>query len=353
LATTSTQSRRLLQVGMLAITLMGMWLIWVDVFPALTILDRWQLGTTFVPSPEGTEVVDGQQGFTKPITISHLIIAVLVGIFTLFAAHNLPGLLEMSLLSRLPLDAAIRYAITSLASYVIVILGIIVGFNTIGVGWSQVQWLAAALTVGLGFGLQEVFGNFVSGVIILFERPVRVGDIVTIGDVSGVVSRIRIRATTITNWDRKEFIVPNKEFITGRLMNWTLSDSVTRVTINVGIAYGSDTRQATEILRQVAQDNPFVMDDPPPIITFEEFGDSSLNFAVRLFLPNLQNRLACVHQYHTDVDEAFREAGIEIAFPQRDIHIRSGAHLLPPPSSDGKAALAGQAADKLDSNGHK
>ena len=145
-------------------------------------------------------------------------------------------------MQRLPLDASIRYAITSLTSYGIVLLGLVIGCHCIGLRWSQIQWLATALTFGLAFGLQEIFANFVAGLIILFERPIRVGDVITVGDVTGVVSRIRIRATSITNWDRQEYVVPNKAFITGRLLNWTLSDKVNRIVINVGVAYGSDTQ---------------------------------------------------------------------------------------------------------------
>ncbi len=185
------------------------------------------------------------------------------------------------------------------------------------------QWLAAGLTVGLGFGLQEIFANFISGLIILFERPVRIGDVVTIGDVSGTVSRIHIRATTITDWDRKEYIVPNKEFVTGRLLNWTLTDQTNRVVVDVGVAYGTDTVQARSLLLSAAQDNCDVMNDPPPIATFEGFGDSALNLRLRCYLPNLDNRLSTITDLHEAIDQAFKQAGIEISFPQQDLHVRS------------------------------
>jgi potassium efflux system protein len=200
---------------------------------------------------------------------------------------------------------------------------VIVGFNSLGVGWSKVQWLATALTFGLAFGLQEIFANFVSGLIILFERPIRVGDVVTVDDVSGVVSRVRIRATTITNWDRKEYVIPNKEFITGRLLNWTLTDKVNRIVINVGVAYGTDTEQARQIMLKICREHPQILADPPTEVSLEGFGDSALNFVVRTFLPNLDNRLEVIHQLHTEINRAFRDAGIEIAFPQRDLHIRT------------------------------
>jgi potassium efflux system protein len=146
---------------------------------------------------------------------------------------------------------------------------------------------------------------------------------VTVDDVTGVVSRIRIRATSITNWDRKEYVVPNKEFITGRLLNWTLSDKVNRVVVEVGLAYGSDTEKARELLLKVANAHPLVMKDPAAMASFEGFGDNSLNLVLRTFLPSLENRLQVIHELHTAIDQEFRKAGIEIAFPQRDLHIRT------------------------------
>lgn len=139
----------------------------------------------------------------------------------------------------------------------------------------KLQWLAAALSVGLGFGLQEIFGNFVSGLIILFERPVRIGDTVTIGTFSGTVSKIRIRATTITDFDRKEVIIPNKAFVTERLINWSLSDTVTRVVIRLGVAYGSDLDKVKEVLLKAAHDHPKVMQEPAPAVFFTTFGAST------------------------------------------------------------------------------
>ncbi|MCB1086567.1 MAG: mechanosensitive ion channel, partial [Verrucomicrobiae bacterium] len=196
-------------------------------------------------------------------------------------------------------------------------------FQSLGLDWSQFGWIAAALSVGLGFGLQEVVANFVSGLILLFERPIRVGDIVTVAGVDGVVSRIRIRATTITNWDRKEFVVPNKEFVTGTLMNWTLSSPVTRLVFPVGIAYGSDTDQAQKILLKIARTHSQVMSDPEPTAVFEQFGDSTLNFTLRCFVPSPDVRLLTTHEINTEINRRFAEAGIEISFPQRDLHLRS------------------------------
>ncbi|MGD8276305.1 MAG: mechanosensitive ion channel, partial [Thiohalocapsa sp.] len=162
---------------------------------------------------------------------------------------------------------------------------------------------------------------------ILFERPVRVGDIVTIGDTDGVVTRIQIRATTVRNWDRKELLVPNKELITGRVINWTLSDQVNRIVIPVGIEYGSDTRKALRLLADVARENERVLDDPAPLISFEGFGNDALTLVLRCYLQTMEYRIDTMTALHQAIDDKFRAAGIGIAFPQRDIHLRSSEPL--------------------------
>jgi small-conductance mechanosensitive channel len=200
------------------------------------------------------------------------------------------------------------------------------------------RWLVAALGVGLGFGLQEIVANFFSGIIILFEQPVRIGDTVTVGELSGTVSKFRIRATTITDWDNKEIIVPNKMLITERLINWTLTDPITRVIVKVGIAYGSDTAKAHDVMPEVAKSNPMVLDAPEPTVYFLGFGDSALEFEVRVFVRELGHRLPIMHELHMAIDNALRENGFEIPFPQRYIHIRSSVTAENPLA--GKAASA-------------
>ncbi len=282
-----------------------LWLVWSDVVPALGALADIQ-------------VIDALEVSLADIGVALIIVAV-----TIMAAKNIPGLLEIAALQHLPLEPAVRFAITRICRYAITVVGVILALAAVHITWDKVQWLAAAITVGLGFGLQEIFANFVSGLIILFERPMRVGDTVTVGDVTGTVTKIRIRATTVLDWDRKELVVPNREFITGRLINWTLSDRILRVVIPVGIAYGSDTERAYQILLRVAGENPRVLDEPEPTVLFMEFGDSALLFELRVFVASVEDRLSVRHELHMAVDRAFREAGIEISFPQRDVHIRS------------------------------
>lgn len=181
--------------------------------------------------------------------------------------------------------------------------------------------------VGLGFGLQEIVANFICGLIVLFERPFRVGDTVTVGETSGTVSRIRIRATTITDWERRELIVPDKEFITGKLINWSLSDPIPRIKIPVGIAYESDTDLAEKLLLDAARENPLVLKEPESSVIFVGFGDNSLNFEVRGFINNINDWNPIVHTLNRQINREFKKAGITISFPQRDVHLDASSPL--------------------------
>jgi potassium efflux system protein len=328
LSTIDAQSRRLLRAAATIIVFVGLWLVWIDVVPALGILQRVPLWTTTVTVSETTTAPDGTmtvqpREILKAISLADVGAMLIVLLVTYIATKNLPGLLEIMFLLRLPLNPGERYAITTVIRYVVTIVGLVLAFQAIGVSWSSIQWLAAAITVGLGFGLQEIFANFVSGLILLFERPIRLGDTVTVGDVEGTVSRIQIRATTVTDWNRKEIVIPNKEFVTGRIINWSLSDQIIRVVVRVGVAYGSDTRRAKEILLRVAADDHMVLDKPRPKAFFLEFGDSSLNLELRAFVKDIDDFLVARDRLHDAIDDAFKNAGIEIAFPQRDIHVRS------------------------------
>ena len=278
---------------------------------------------TVTPAAEAPEA--GADPFT--LTLADLSLGIIFVLLTWIAARNVPGLLEISLLQRLPFDSGGRYAVSTIVRYGILIAGFSAAFGAVGLRWGQIQWLAAAMTFGLAFGLQEIFANFVSGLIILLERPVRVGDIVTVGTTEGRITRLRMRATTILDWDRRELLIPNKEFITGSVINWTLSDPVTRLVIKVGIAYGSDTRRARELLLKAAKATKIVLDDPAPSAIFRNFGESSLDFELRVFMANRDLWPKLVDEVHARIDDSFRKAGIEISFPQRDLHVRSAEGL--------------------------
>ncbi len=309
------QSTRLLNAGLFFVGALAAWGIWSEVVPALGVLDQVSLWSQ-------TAMIDGEEAIV-PVTLADLLLAIVIVGVTAIASKNLPGLMEIAVLQRMTLQPGSRYAINTLLRYVVVTVGVIVVLNIVGWQWSQIQWLVAALSVGLGFGLQEIVANFVSGLIILFERPVRVGDTVTVGELTGTVSRVRIRATTITDWDRKEIIVPNKSFITEQVINWTLSDPITRIVIPVGISYGSDVQLAHRVMEETLLAMPLVLDDPPPRVYFVGFGDSSLNFRLNVYSRELSDRLPLTHAVHEELLGALRKNGIEIPFPQRDLHLRS------------------------------
>ncbi|MGB7324836.1 MAG: mechanosensitive ion channel domain-containing protein [Rubripirellula sp.] len=324
----SEQVIRIMNSSLMMSGLLLMWFLWSGLFPALGILNQVELWNTErevvveTPAENGgvTRVTETQ---VEPITLVNLLGAALIGLITFTLVRNVPGLIEITILQRLPLEASFKFAIVTMCRYVILVVGMLFAFSAIGANWSKLQWLVAALTVGLGFGLQEIFGNFVSGIIILWERPIRIGDVVTLDSVSGTVSRIQMRATTIMDWDRKEYIVPNKDFVTGRLLNWTRSDQVSRIVIPVGVAYGMDVRLGLRLLLQVADENSKILKDPIPAATFDNFGDSTLNLTLRCFVPSLEGRLDTISDLNLAIDDEFAKAGIEIAFPQQDVHIRS------------------------------
>jgi len=312
----SGQARTLISAVYFIALFFALWFVWKDVVPALNIVNSVELPFTKL------QLVDGKE-IPIALNLGDLLMGLLYASFSFLAAKNLPGLLELALLQLLPLTAPTRYAVTTLTQYLVAMLGITLTFHAFGIQWSNIQWLVAALSVGLGFGLQEIVANFVSGIILLFEQPIRVGDTVTVSNVSGKVARIRIRATTIINWDCQEFIIPNKAFITGEVTNWTLSDNLNRIIITVGIAYGSDARLAMQLIRRAADEHPKVLAEPEPNVTFEEFGDSALTLRLRAYMDDVSIRLATMTDLHNAINDLFNEAGIVIAFPQTDVHFDS------------------------------
>lgn len=324
-AVVGEQTRHLIRAFVTLTALFGCWLAWSEALPALKYLDSWNL--------------------VGEISASDVIWLALIGVITMIVFQNLPGLLELGFLSAFELESGVRNAVVTLFQYLVIAIGAVAASRMIGLDWSQFGWIAAALSVGLGFGLQEVVANFVSGLILLFERPIRVGDIVTVGGVDGVVTKIRIRATTITNWDKKEFIVPNKEFVTGTIMNWTLSSQVTRLVFPVGIAYGSDIEKARGILLEIAESQPEILGDPKPAAIFEGFGDSSLNFTLRCFLASTDQRLEMTHRVNTLIHDRFAAAGIGIPYPHREVLVRTvgevGAEAASAAFGDGEAPRKG------------
>jgi potassium efflux system protein len=348
-------SRRLFTTLLWIVMAIGLWVIWSDMLPALRRLDRTPVPffsrTTAVHYPsspnlmppgvsggvpqagdgEGEEssavqsVPFGQKDF---VSVADLFLALVVLLLTIAGSRHLPGFVQMVLLSRVRFRQGEGYAIVTVLRYTVLLVGLGWALTLIGITWNKVQWLAAAITVGIGFGLQEIFANFVSGLILLFERPVRVGDVITAGNVTGSVTRIQMRATTIRNWDQQELVIPNKDLITGQVINWTLSNDVSRLALTVGVSYDADVSRASKLLLEIAKQNPNVVRDPAPFVTFEEFADSTLNLVLRAYV-SIEVRLSTKSAMNNAILEQFREAGIEIAYPQRDLHLRSVADDLP------------------------
>ena len=309
------QSLRLIRLALLGTFIAGLYWVWADLISVFAYLDNIALYQYSSGSGDAATLV--------PISLSDVLGALIIVGITIALGRNLPGLLEVLVLSRLNLAQGSAYATTTLLSYLIVAIGFVTTLSTLGVSWDKLQWLVAALSVGLGFGLQEIFANFISGLIILFERPVRIGDVVTIGNLSGTVSKIRIRATTITDFDRKEIIVPNKTFVTDQLINWSLNDTVTRVIVKIGVAYETDLPLARKLMMQAAEENPRVLRDPAPLLFFLTISASTFDYELRFHVRELGDRNAATDEILTRIALSFREHNVEMAFNQVEVMIKN------------------------------
>jgi potassium efflux system protein len=315
LAELGEETRQLLNAAAVVVALSMLYFLWAPILPVFDAMSKVTLWTS-------TVMVEGQATVSRISLESVVFVTLMIGV-TIYAARKLPALVELVLRSRTDVSAGTRYTVSTLLNYIILGVGILVALSKLGLDWSKLQWLVAALGVGIGFGLQEIVANFICGLIILFERPISVGDIITVGDQDGIVTRIRIRATTIRDWNNKELLIPNKEIITGRLLNWSLTDTRLRILLPVGIAYGSDAALALKILAETVADDERVLADPAPSIIFSDFGESSLNMVCRFYIDTFDNMWPVKTALHLEIYRRFEEAGIVISFPQRDVHLDS------------------------------
>jgi potassium efflux system protein len=315
LAALGEETRSLLDFVVTVLLLGGLWWVWQDAVATLGLIGDYTLWS-YTDTVEGKEVAHA-------LTVSRLLLALLVIGVSAILVRRVGALLDIVLLQRFELQADAIYAITVVTRYAIAAAGIIIASGLLGIAWNDVQWLVAALGVGLGFGLQEIVANFVSGLIVLAERPIRIGDVVTVDDISGTVARIRARATAVIDFDNKEVIIPNKAFITGRVVNWTLTNQTTRLLLKVGVAYGSDIARVQRLLLEVVRSNREVLPEPAPSVFCVAFGESSLDFEIRAFVDSFDKRLRVQHEINRDIARVLGEQAIEIPFPQRDLHIRS------------------------------
>jgi potassium-dependent mechanosensitive channel len=288
----------------------------------LALFNIWELA----PSPlEAWTLITGL-GFMvagAEITIGRILFALLLVYLAMLGSWVVRTIVSSEVVPRWDLDRGVGESITSVIHYLAVAFGVLVGLGALGVHLQNIAIVAGALSVGIGFGLQNVVNNFVSGIILLFERPVRVGDTVVIGGEWGTIRKIGLRSTRVETFDRSEVIVPNGDLVSEKVTNWTLSNPIARLTIPVGVAYGSPVRKVKQILRESASAHAAVLDDPEPIVHFIRFGDNSLDFELRVWVRELRHRADVQSLILEELDTRFRDEGIEIPFPQRDLHVRS------------------------------
>ncbi len=254
---------------------------------------------------------------TRQLTVLRLVVAALCLIGAWLFGRLLGVALERRVFPRTPIDVGVRTAIVRSIGYVLITIGALAAVRTLGFDLTNLAIMAGALGVGIGFGLQTLVSNFVSGLIILFERPFKIGDILEQDGVYGYVRRIRARSTVLRTFDESEIVLPNADLLSHKITNWTLTDNRARVTVSVGVAYGSDVVKVRETLYRVGKEHPRVLAEPQ--VYFTNFGDSSLDFRLMVWI-DIRERLKVLSDLHFAVDAAFREAGIQIPFPQRDVH---------------------------------
>jgi small-conductance mechanosensitive channel len=228
------------------------------------------------------------------------------------------------MLVRTRLELGVRQAAGSIVRYFIVVIGFLIILQTAGIDLTTLNILAGAVGIGVGFGLQNIANNFISGLIILFERPIKMGDRIEVGNVEGTVTSIGARATTVVTNDNIAIIIPNSKFVSENVINWSYTDQTVRFKVQVSVAYGSDPRTVEKLLLEVAEQNPDVLKSPAPGVRFVEFGDNGLLFELRAWSTSLLHKKGkLVSDLNYGVHEKFQEAGIQIPFPQRDLHIRT------------------------------
>lgn len=303
----SAQSLRLVRSILTMVALVSVIFLWSEIHSAFGFLENISLWNV-------TTRVNGVD-MAQPITLGAVLIAILVLIVTMQLVRNLPALLELAVLQHLDLTPGTGYAITTITKYLLLLFGAILSFAWIGIEWSKLQWVVTALSVGLGFGMQEIFSNFISGLIILFEKPIRIGDTVTIRNLTGTVTKINTRATTISDWDRKEIIVPNKAFITEQFINWSLSDTLTRVVLTVPAPGDASSEEITKILMTATERCSLVLDNPAPEVYLVDLQQGIQIFELRIYAAEMGHRMPLRHEIHQLVLEGYREQGITLPYP--------------------------------------
>jgi small-conductance mechanosensitive channel len=286
------------------------------------------------------EAIQGVFGFgfmvgSRKVTLGLILTAAAFLYGSFLTSWAVQTLLMKGVFTRRELQVGVRISIARLIHYGFVFVGFLLALVALGVQLRDVTIIAGALGVGIGFGLQGIVNNFVSGLILLFERPVKVGDYIQLGEQWAEIKNIGLRATVVETLDRSEIVVPNSDLVSNQVTNWTLSHRIARIVVPVGVEYGSDVPLVMETLMECATASSKVMRLPKPQVLFVNFGESSLDFELRVWISNIEDRFSVKSQLHQEIDQRFRQAGIVIAFPQRDLHVRSiedspGSIIKPP-----------------------
>ena len=258
-----------------------------------------------------------------PVTLSSIVMFIVVITFFYMLSRLLQNLLRNKILAHFRIDPGTQFTMARISHYLVMIIGLILAFQFIGIDLSGLAVIIGLLSVGIGFGLQNITSNFIAGVILLFERPIKIGDRVTVGRTEGDVVAINMRSTTIRSLNNIAIIVPNSEFISSQVINWSYGDPKVRLVVEVGVSYNSDLETVVRALREVAEESPYVLKDPEPDVLLSSFGDSAWNMELRVWLPDPYRYYFMRSEINSGIVRKFRQLNIEIPYPQRDLHVRS------------------------------
>ncbi|MFK5238585.1 mechanosensitive channel MscK [Glaesserella parasuis] len=316
ISTVNEQIFRLADLIGWVILFVSLYAIWSDLISIAYYLNNVILWENVETTSKGTVV--------ESVTLLNILRSILYITVTYVLVKNLKGILEVTFFSRIKLSKGTPHTITAVMTYLMVTFGSISAFTALGISWSKIQWIFTALSVGLGFGVREIFGSFVSGTILLFERPIRVGDKVTVGNFTGVISRIRLRSTTLIDDDNKEVVLPNQAFVTDRFINWTFNNTITRLQFILKISTEADLSLVRRLLNQAASEAPKVMDEPSPSINLQSFGDGWIEHEFTVFVPELDDRAATRNFLYQRITELFNQHQIKMTFNQMEVHLKNG-----------------------------
>lgn len=263
-----------------------------------------------------------------PITLISILLFGLILIVFILVAKLLKNKIISKIFLKFNIDDGMQFTLIKISQYIIVFIGAVVALQFIGIDLTGLAVVLGFLSVGIGFGLQNITSNFIAGIILLFERPIKIGDRVTVGDTEGDVKHINIRSTTIQSLNNISYIVPNSEFISTTVINWSHGDKKIRVDIDVGVSYNSDVDLVINVLKQVAINNHEILNSPEPEVHLREFGDSSWNMKLRVWIDNPKRHYYVRSNLNCEIVRKFRENNIEIPFPQRDLHLRSSIPII-------------------------